>query len=109
MRARLAVLGIGATLAMPGFALAQAVRVPNGAMNSTITCAPLVQGPAGSASGSPSSSMAEMCTAADPWKDKTTGANKGKPQRVAPTGEKSSLERRPDAGTRKSNRTGIFA
>ena len=69
MKIRLIVIELGAMVF--GLALAHATTVPAGSTDSAVSCAPVVRTPAPPTSNyEQSSSMSEMCTAADPWKDK---------------------------------------
>lgn len=75
MRVWLVLVELGAIVF--GFAVARATTLPDGSMDSSVSCAPVVRSPAPPASNyEQSSSMSEMCTAADPWKDKMSGSEK---------------------------------
>ena len=73
MRIGLVLLELSAIVVLPAFAFAQVPAPPAGS-NSSVTCAPLAPSSSG-ANSEPSSSMNEMCTAADPWQSKTTGVH----------------------------------
>ena len=75
MKVRLVLLELGAIVF--SFAVAQATTLPDESTSSSITCAPLATTPAAPGSNyEQSSSMKEMCTAADPWKDRMTGKDR---------------------------------
>jgi hypothetical protein len=75
VKVRLILVELGAMVF--GFALAHATTVPDGSMDSSVSCAPVVRTPPPPTSNyEQSSSMSEMCTAADPWKDKVNPSEK---------------------------------
>jgi hypothetical protein len=90
MTVRLVIIELSAMLALHGFAIAQVTTPPDGSMSSSITCAPSARPQAVPGSNlAPSSSMAEMCTAADPWRPRPTGVGNDRKQFVGPVGNKS--------------------
>jgi len=72
MKVRLVLVALSSILVLPAVALAQVTPPPDGSINSSVTCAPLAPASPG-ANSEPSSSMSEMCTAADPWQNKKVG------------------------------------
>ena len=94
MKVRLVLLGLGAMLALPGLAVAQAGTLSDGTRVSSITCAPLAGPPAPDSNDAPSPAMAEMCTAADPWHSKATGAHNDQGKRGGPVDDKRLIDRR---------------
>jgi hypothetical protein len=74
MKVRMGLLGLGAILS--GFAVAQAATLPDGSMDPSIGCAPSARSPTPLESNyEQSSSMSEMCTAANPWNDEMNRAD----------------------------------